>query len=140
MNESDVVLKAIELGKADVGAGGLVELTENKPQPVITWGERNLFDPPFVAVLDFTTDETGETPRTSDGFLQFDVAVPAGADYGLEDQILDRLYAILTTPAMLGGAAPNVDCRIRFRNRRRLDPLEEGLRRKSVDGIVTFRN
>jgi hypothetical protein len=128
VNETDLRKAIVAIAEADTGAGGVATLIA-KTHPVVRWGDRAMRDRPIVTVYFGTT--TYRSPRRDPLTVPatFSAFVEAGAN-GLEDEVLDRLVAVLTAPAF---KAQGLDVAPFPRRRRDMAALEEGGQRKDLD-------
>lgn len=127
-------LACMELARADTGAGGLVPLT-GKDVPVVRDKDPDELDPPEIGVRFLGGRQSAGVPEELAGILAFPMAVPMGSE-GLEDDLLDRLEAVLTQQ---GFQAEGLDVRLGRWRVRDLQALSEGSRRyeAEVDAALT---
>jgi len=143
-NEHDVLLAIMNIGRADVGVGGLVDLT-GKSVPIVKFADLARADAegdvpathqPPVATIYFVISDRGE--GTAD-MLVMDMQMDAyakPASEGLEAQIIDRIEQILTGPNF---TLQGLDVRVTQGIRRRLDELESGRVRLTEDFRLLVR-
>lgn len=114
------------------GSTGIVGLT-GKANPLVQWGDRGMNDRPVISFF-----QPNGRPRrgTKDALVvtgQFDVFVEANST-GLEEQIADRLEAIMTHTNLNSTARSTpVDVAPYMRARRQLPELDEGRMRVQLE-------
>lgn len=143
-NEHDILLAIMNIGRADTGVGGLVQLT-GKTVPIV-----KLFDL-ARADAEGVTPATHEPPVASVYFLpasqargvsemlRMDVQIDAYADpqtEGLEAQMMDRIEQILTGPNF---TAEGLDVGVSKGNRTRIDEPESGRVRLTEEFTLLLR-
>lgn len=127
MNEHGLLAAWLKIARADVGAGGLVELT-GRDDPLLSWGDRKLADEtkPVLAAKFVTSVKREGCPTRLLIVYRVDAVAPEGTD-GVVESMLDRLEAITTQPLFF---AEGVDTGTRSGIRRDGGELQpEGLRR-----------
>lgn len=140
-NPGDLRLAAIQIGRDDTGAGGLVPLTADpdnpsgKAQPIVRFGDPGWENPPIVVVHTPDTPRWGGTPAGWEVRATFQVLVPQTAAEGLEHTIADRLASRMTSAAF---GAKGVDTTARETARRDATELARGLVRLDCDYLFTM--
>lgn len=132
-NPGTLRLAAINIGRADTGAGGLVALTGAKTQPIVRFGDPGWENPPIVVAHFPDAPVWGGTPTGWEVRATFQVLAPQTAAEGIEHTIADRLAVRLTNAAF---TALGIDTTVRETGRRDNTELARGLIR--LDCSYTF--
>jgi len=143
VNEHDLLLAIMEIGRGDIGTGGLVTLA-GKTVPIVKFADIARADsegldvehgPPILTVTVMNGDHMHGTADQLDTLVQFDGVVEPGSE-GLEAQMIDRIEQIMTGPNFAG---EGLDVGVTKGQRRRNDNLESGRVRLTMDYTMLVR-
>lgn len=123
----------VTIAEADTGGGGVATLI-GKANPLVEWGDPGAIARP-ISTITFPDAPLGQgSADRLEVLVQID-AFAEGGSGGLAEQILDRYEVIMTNENL---TAQGVDVSPTWRTRRFLSGLEEGGRRKTLEGLFLF--
>ena len=128
MNEHDFLSAAMTLARNDTGAGGLVSLT-GQTVPMVRFFDIGRATLPITTVYTYGSRLAQGIPEAWFIDVSFDAWVEYGSE-GLEYDLLDRVEAILTTPAF---KAEGLDVSADMVRRYSFTETIEGRRRAGID-------
>jgi len=133
--EHDLVRVAMSIARADTGVGGLVTMT-GQTVPLVQFHQIGRVTLPIITVYVIVSRVAQGTPLSLFTDIQFDAWVEHGSE-GLAYELLDRIEAILTTPAFKSYGL-DVASDVRSRYALYFDQTE-GRRRASMDMLFRLK-
>ena len=120
----------VTIAEADTGGGGVATLI-GKANPLVEWGDPAMTNRP-ISTIQFPDAPFGRGSADRLEIIAIIDIFAEGGSGGLAEQVADR-YEVIMTNANLTAQGLNVSPT--WRNRRFLSELEEGGRRKTLEGL-----